>query len=434
MGVEVLYRKAKFSFFFLILLIVYRANGQPLSLANVILDSVTFGRNNTLEFVLRLERLNERWQYWANGTFQFQFDSIDYNVSPDRHTIELIPGTSDLKITAIPGILPITSYIVTPNVLPGRFSITIAGPKEYQNCIVPPTDNRGIVIGKFVISTKDGTKPPSKLKWLEPYLYYQACSYKLDHDSVFIPNLFKYEVNDNVEMDDGIRSFVNYEVSGAPSPQTKIKYFNAEYIGLKKLKISWETLSEAYVDGFIVVRGLRGPEVASPEVVPYLDTVADYRRSEPNHRALLGLGTSSIGKVYNFEFDSVDYRGFEYCYKLIYKDFFGNFRTLAYDCERIPNSIISKATASPNPFSLQTRIDFVVEDDVVLDAFINDYSGRIVDKIFENVYFVRGQHSIDIYSYNLAQQGLYNVVFIAYPIDDPTVEISRAIVKLQLIR
>jgi hypothetical protein len=119
---------------------------------------------------------------------------------------------------------------------------------------------------------------------------------------------------------------------------------------------------------------------------------------------------------------------------LLYRDFFGNIIPLAYDCERIPNSIITKATPSPNPFSISTRIDYIVEDDVILDAFVNDFSGRIVTHLLKGAYTTKGQHSIDfLASYN-AQEGLYNVVFIAYPIDDPTVEISRAIVKLQLIR
>lgn len=412
----------------------YELNAQPLVFANVVLDSITLTHSNQLEFVLRLERINSKWQYFANATFQFAFDSAGYNVSPDRHTIELVPGSSELPIIAIPGILPSRSYIVTPNVLPKRFSITIAGPESYLDCVVPPSDGRGIRIGKFVIKTKDGTIPPQKLRWLEPYIYYQACAYKLDKDSLFLPNLLYAQVDDNIEMDDGLRSLVNYTTSTAPAPQTVLKYFDAEYVGLKKLKISWETLSEAYVDGFIVVRGLRTPDKPNPSDVVYSDTIIDYRRADPINRTFIGLGTSSFGKVYSFEFDSVAFRGLEYCYKLLYKDFFGNLYTLAYDCERIPNSIITKATPSPNPFSVSTRIDYIVEDDVILDAFVNDLTGRIVTHLLKGVYTPKGQHSIDyLASYN-AQEGLYNVVFIAYPIDDPTVEISRAIVKLQLIR
>ncbi len=406
---------------------------QPLHYANVVLDSVKLTKGNQLEFVLRLQRVNTNWLYFANATFQFAFDSAGYNVSPDRHTIELLPGSSDLPIVAIPGILPTRSYIVTPNVLPLRFSITIAGPENYEDCVIPSTD-QGLVIGKFVIKTKDGTLPPQKLRWLEPYIYYQACAYKLDQDSLFLPNMYYAQVNDNIEMDDKVRSLVNFITSTAPAPQTILKYFNVEYVGLKKLRLSWETQSEVYVDGFIVVRGLRTPEKPNVEDISYSDTVADYRRSDPMNRTLVGLGTSSVGKPYHYEFDSVAYRGLEYCYKLLYKDFFGNIITLAYDCERIPNSIITKATPSPNPFSISTRIDYIVEDDVILDAFVNDLKGRIVTHLLKGVYTPKGQHSIDfLASYN-AQEGLYNVVFIAYPIDDPTVEISRAIVKLQLIR
>lgn len=425
----------KKNIFFVLLLILLSLplQAQVNIFARATIDSIRLVRGNELEFVLTLSRASDNWQYFANATFAFVFDSVNYNVSPDRHTIELIPNSSDLKIIAIPGILPSVSYIVTPNVLPGRFSITIAGPEDYNNCIVIAKDS-AIRIGKFVIKTKDGTIPPQRLKWLEPHIYYQACAYKLDHDSLFIPNLFYAQVNDNIEMDDGLRSFVEYLSIDRPRPQTVLKYFDVEYVGLKRLRLTWETVSEAYVDGFIVVRGLRKPDNPNPQSVYYGDTVADYRRGDPQNQSLLGLGTSSVGKFYSFEFDTVAYRGLEYCYKLLYKDFYGNLIPLAYDCERIPNSIITKATPSPNPFSVSTRIEYIVEDDVVIDAFVNDLKGREVTRLLKGAYTPKGTHTIDfVASYN-AQEGLYNVVFIAYPIDDPTVEISRAIVKLQLIR
>ncbi|MGB9913300.1 MAG: hypothetical protein ACPLRO_08040, partial [Candidatus Kapaibacteriota bacterium] len=249
--------KKVLSFFVLVLFFVYgRLWSQGLILANAILDSVTLKTENQLELILRLERVSDQWLYFANATFQFAFDSTGYFVSPDRHTIELVPGSSELPIISIPGILPTTSYIVTPNVHPGRFSITIAGPNDYSNCVVPPI-GKGITIGKFIIKTKDGTIPPQKIRWLEPYIYYQACAYKIDKDSLFLPNMLQYQVNDNIEMDDGIRSFVQYSVFDRPAPKTVLKFFNADYVGLKKLRLSWETISEAYVDGFIVVRGLR---------------------------------------------------------------------------------------------------------------------------------------------------------------------------------
>lgn len=416
--------------FFLFSNIVF---SQEINYAKVTIDSIYLVHGNELEFAIYLTNLSDNWNYFANATFAFVFDSANYNVSPDRHTIELVPNSSDLKIISIPGILPSISYLVTPNVLPGRFSITIAGPEDYLNCL-PVKKDSSVRIGKFIIKTKDGTIPPQKLKWLEPLIYYQACAYKLDHDSLFIPNMIYAQVNDNIEMDDGLISFVKYESIDRPRPQTVLKFFDVDYVGLKRLKLSWETVSEAYVDGFIVVRGLRTIENPNPESVYYEDTIADYRRTDPQNQSLIGLGTSSTGRSYSFEYDTVAYRGFEYCYKLLYKDFFGNLITLAYDCERIPNSIITKATPSPNPFSVSAHIEYIVEDDVILDAFVNDLTGREVTRLLHGVYTTKGTHSLDFIADYNAQEGLYNVVFIAYPIDDPTVEISRAIVKLQLIR
>ncbi len=427
---------SKYISFFALIFAVFRVEvfTQTKLLSTVVIDSVTLVQSNALEFTIKISRLSDNWKYFANATFQFDFDSTGYNISPDRHKIELIPGTSDLNIISIPGVLPTISYIVTPNVWAKRFSITVAGPETFDDCIVVPQSPSFITVGKFRISTKDGSTPPTKLRWLEPYLYYQALAYKIDRDSVFVPFLNRYNVNDNIEMDDGERSLVSWEIFDRPKPVTKLKYFDADYIGLKRVSIRWETESEAYVDGFIVVRGIRTSSESSPEQVIYKDTIADFRRAEPQHSALKGLGTSSVGKQYSFDSDTVEYRGFEYCYKLIYQDFFGTIHTLAYDCERIPNSIITKATPSPNPFSSSTRIHYIVEDDVHLDAFVSDLTGRIVTRLISNEYTTRGQHFVDFLADYNAQEGLYNVVFIAYPIDDPTVEISRAVVKLQLIR
>jgi len=71
----------------------------------------------------------------------------------------------------------------------------------------------------------------------------------------------------------------------------------------------------------------------------------------------------------------------------------------------------------------------------MLDVFVSDLTGRILFYLKNGEYVVRGPHNdVDFVADYHAQEGLYNVIFIAYPIDDPTVELSRAIVKLQLIR
>lgn len=424
----------KMAIFFLFVCSIFIAKGQSTYITNVFIDSIELVKPYRIEFVIKLERLSDQWKYWANGTFQFAFDSVGFNVSPDKHTFELIPGTSDLTLLPIAGTLPKTSYLITPNVWPNRFSITVAGPEKIDDCIVPSIGN-SIRIGRFAIESKDKSlRLPEKFRWLQPYTYYQACAYKIDRDSLFIPNLYYASENDNFEMDDGVNSFVKYDVYDRNRPSMVLKYFNVEYVGLKQLALRWETQSEAYVKGFIVVRGLRLSGISSPSQVDFKDTVADFRRSDQKNLSLIGLGTSWIGREYSFEYDTVEYRGLEYCYKLLYQDFNGNLIPLAYDCERIPNSIITKATPSPNPFSTSTKIEYIVEDDVILDAFVNDITGRILVKLIDHQYIPRGKHWVDFLADFKAQEGLYNVFFIAYPIDDPTVELSRAVVKLQLIR
>ncbi len=44
------------------------------------------------------------------------------------------------------------------------------------------------------------------------------------------------------------------------------------------------------------------------------------------------------------------------------------------------------------------------------------------------------QYEVILSSEGLAAQGLYDVIFLAYPINDPVYEFSRAVVKLQMIK
>jgi len=61
-------------------------------------------------------------------------------------------------------------------------------------------------------------------------------------------------------------------------------------------------------------------------------------------------------------------------------------------------------------------------------------AGKEIEKLYNHEYMKYGTYDKDFYPSSLASQGLYEIIFIAYPVDDPAVEISRAVVKAQLVR
>lgn len=408
---------------------------QPKVISKAIIMNNFLIETNTVEFDLYLTRETKDWKYWANGTFQFDFDSSGYSANPTLHSIELVPGSSDLDLSPMTGQLPTTSYYITPRVFTGRFSITIVGPETYQYCKIVPLDSIGIRIGKFRIKTQDNSRPPINFKWLAPYDYYQACAYKLDEDILLAPNVVKEYANSNIEMYDRDFKTVDYLFIKAPEPQMIIKNFKATYLGRKKVLLTWETESEAFNKGFIIARAERTLEDGEAQSLTYLDTIADYRLGYNPHDSLIGLGTTFAGKKYYFMYDSVPFVGTEYCWELMYQDFFGTIHgKMDYDCIRIPNAVIVFAQADPNPFSNTTKITYIVTDDLYLSCFVNDLQGKMVNRIYENEYRAMGKYDFELDAKSLAQQGLYNVVFLGVPIDDPTVELSNAVLKIQLVK
>lgn len=410
-------------------------SAQPRVIAKAIIMNNYLIGTNTVEFDLYLTRETDDWKYWANGTFQFDFDSLGYSANPTLHSIELVSGSSDLDVSPITGQLPTTSYYITPRVFTGRFSITIAGPETYQYSKIVPLDSTGIRLGRFRIRTLDNSRPPINFKWLAPFDYYQACAFKIDEDLLIAPNIVKEYANSNIEMYDRDFRTVEYVFDKAPEPAMIIKNFKATYVGRKKVLLTWETESEAFNKGFIIARVERSFEDGDAPSLTYTDTIADYRLGYNPHDSLIGLGTTPTGKKYYFMYDSVPYVGLEYCWELMYEDFFSTIHgKIDYDCIRIPNAVIVFAQADPNPFNNRTKITYIVSDDLYLSCFVNDLQGKLVNRIYENEYRAMGKYDFELDSKSLAQQGLYNVVFLGIPIDDPTVEISNAVLKIQLVK
>ncbi len=362
---------------------------------------------NTLEFDLRLSRDSDLWEKWANGTFQLTLPGVDL----DECTLEVIPNTSDLDPA---------NYIIADSTLKKRMSITILGPDEFWQCAAIDRDT-GIRLGRFRITAPVGIVLPTSLAWAQPYNRYQANGFKISADS-----LPWNAEQDNIEMLGRLR----FLADSLRVPEFFLKYFTAKYIGDRRVLLCWETRSEAYNKGFVLRRGIRPfGDAADDYSQVYFEEVARYTE----HPDLQGLGMSYDGKSYCYV-DTVPFRDEEYVYQLLYENYVGADIALDTASVIVPSSVIAFAQANPNPFRDQTVVDYILDDRVTLSCKVYDPNGKEVAVLLDNVILPIGKYNVRFEAPAVASQGLYDVVFIAYPVDDPSVELSTAVVKLQLIR
>ncbi len=373
---------------------------------------------DTLEVDLFVRRRTLEWERIANGTFTF--------VLPDSLTpwqqlrVQLVSGSSALDTA---------NYRIEPFVLweppiagmqwtRPRLGITLYGPSSFEAAQLVPWDTL-IRLGRLRIVSSDGAPVPYQLEWAQPLDYYQAFAYKQ-----------REEVAPWVRAEDNVDITVRTDYLLRPMrvPAHVVQDFRAEYIGDRKVRLSWRTQSEAFNRGFVLVRWWK-----PFNTVELLDSVvvADWQRVP----LLRGLGTSDTGRSYLYiDADAAKRRGEEYCYDLWSTEFSGQLRYHGRVCVAVPNAVISFAQAEPNPFTDFTVIRYRLEDRVLLSIKVYDLKGKELATLMEQREMERGSYTLEWRTPAYASQGLYDIVLIAYPVDDPSVELSRAIIKAQLIR
>lgn len=408
------------------------------TLAIVRLENLLLISPDTLQFDMRVYRNSEAWSKWANGTFEIGVLDSVFKLSVQSASIEYVPGSSQLPVAPLTGQLPTDSYHIAASIVNDRISIGILGPEMFFNASTVPLDT-GLLLGQFQLIGKDTTMLPLVLEWKRPQFYYQACAFKLEQDSIIDPNILWNNADDNIEMEDAAgKTTVRYEVDPAPDPYVKLKYFYAKYEGQRKVGLYWETESEFLNRGFILRRGILEWGSTDTASVVYKDFVASYEGGEGKapETGMRGQGSSFRGKAYKYIYDTVPYRGETFCYSLYYKDFYGSEHYLATSCVKIPNSIITFAQANPNPMAFQSTIEYELDDDVLLECSVFDILGKRLKKLIELQEVKLGRHQVvfDAPREDFASQGVYEIIFLAHPVDDPGVEISKAVVKIQVIR
>ncbi len=424
----------------------------PEYISRVTINNVTQTNNNEIEFDLFVCRTSNSWERWANGTFQLKLVGVrddEYNSS--KMTVNLVPGTSGLELQNYKnGVL--TRYAVTPRIFPGRISITVAGPDEFADCEFVPR-NDSMRIGRFHVAMLDSTRLRDTLTWATPIEYYQANAYKVEVDSV-LNSMTLFNANDNVEMRDlpcdadsenvTVRRDT-FTIAARPPRCMAIDSLTAFYIGNRLVHLGWRTTCEQAVQGYILRRRVKSGLCLDPSQLEFHEI---RRFGNPFDPEMFSKGSSTLGFQYDLSVpDTTQFRDLVYEYELSGVFFDGERRYLDTAEVYVPNSVILKAAIFPNPVTDSATIRYMVEDGVRITAKVYDVTGKelqtLMDKKVHNRRVTtkswldaRGEdtYSVGWSRPDQAAQGSYFVVFTAYPIDDTSIEMSRAVVKIMLLR
>lgn len=396
------------------------------TIANPLLE-----KENELHFSLNVTRTTDEWVRWANGTFQIEVRGSGINYQ--NLGVQLITDSTDLDTN-----YTITPRVVTQDLVPGsiirfnklRLSITILGPKEYFKAKAVALDSaKPMRVGRFKVYTLDNTPLPLDVSvtWMRPESYYQASAYKLLNDS--IP---WHEGDNNIEMRNKIVFRDAPDRPGIPTTQLTL-CDSTMYEGEKVVRLSWSTNGERNSYGFDIMRALLPFGETDPTQLTYTKIAS---------LTNVGHGTTFVPYSYGPYYDSADLvRGEKYFYKIISMsaDNIPNVDTNgkvveSYCSVDIPFAVIVQAKPTPNPFSDGTEISYQLDDDVYLTVTVYDPLGQEVEILIDNKFLKMGSHTINFNASEYAVQGMYEAVFTAYPINDSSIELSRAVVKLQLSR
>jgi hypothetical protein len=225
-----------------------------------------------------------------------------------------------------------------------------------------------------------------------------------------------------------------------------LKNFIVQYAGQKKMDISWSTLEELNVFGFMIKKALKMDPLENPNLLNYellytchSDSVKQFRPE------MLSKGNTSIGFNYGILPDTVEHRGVEYCYQL-YCCLYDSTRItmkhdifLAQTCEPVPNSLIIRAQIiTQNPFNDNITIEFQLADDCLLSIGSYDLTAKLIERLkdkntdekYDKKKMRLGTYRVTFDPKPMVSSGSYYIYLLAYPINDETMEISKAVLKI----
>jgi hypothetical protein len=430
--------RAKVALFVVLMCLAGTVRAQEPSDVKVVLQTTDDFVPNTITFEVIITRVSDHWDLWANTTLRLEhpdlvatggFDSLTYSVDYQN-------GSSDLPLQTYDP-TAMSKYAITPRITNGRISITVFGPDSSDWAFRLPDSKRSFLLGRFVLTAPASVVLRDTLMFTTPINYYQAMAFKMDHDSVTgtPPNQnVWYHKHDNVEMREEPSSF-----AGPPRQcdSNIIDNFTAVYVGDLVVELAFTTNCELGIEGFIIERSL-----VNPGDLTNLNFVE--RLNYTTNSILVACPVCETGKTYSGLFDGVEYRREVYAYRLIaVMQRSKERRVIDTAFVRIPNAIVSGAYLLENPFQDIATVIFNIDDRVMLSASVYDLTGKkmadLVDEqgnpIINKEYTKGAKFRARFLAASDAANGLYNIILVANPVDDKSIEQqSRVVLKAQLVR
>ncbi len=410
-------------------------------LGNVILRPLLDPRPDTTTFEIWLKKLDPQWDFVANGTFRIEVPSLSLTggIDPAVHTFSYENPSSQLTPMGPYLVSNSSVYHLEPEVFAQRMSVMLLCPDSVSDCVRIANVGDSVLIGRFTLSTNDGSFLSDTVTFISDERQL-AMAFKADHDSVTGVGLTRnvwYVKHDNVPFG----SNVQY-ISEPPPPDScnGVFDFRGVYIGDLQVELGFDVTDEHCYIGYWIEKSLvnqRDPTVLNFQPIPRLNYNVD--ASLKSCRCLRPQSRNGY-------LDSVQFRREQYAYRLMgeFQSYYSG-DTVAIDTIfiRVPNAIISNAVLLENPFSNGTAVRFNIDDRVRLTGSVFDLGGRLIANLVDEA----GRPIIDkeypkgvayrayFKAPAVASQGLYNIVLIAIPINDVSIqEQSRVVLKGQLIR
>ena len=413
------------------------------SIENYVADAT----NKLFKFDIYLIRTSNAWHLWQNATFQMEFltkDAIpvnyeDFDVEIDISQTEILTTYTGTPVYQIMAKVLINEQIPAHS----RVKMLVMGPEDLIDAKVFAEYSKLKLCTVILRAENDDAELPRRIVWKEPSDYYQAIAYKFVESVNALPEyVIVANESDNIDM----AWTTNYVENFLPPPALRLQFFDVEYTGNLNVVCRYATVAEYNNAGFVLKRGVIGDTLSAAgyEALPdsiFNVVVGDFRDPDFTDR-MQGMGNSYYGKIYDPIPDIIEHRMVNYVYRLYSENLDEvGLRKVATRNLITPNAVISRASAYPNPTQKVAFVEYTVEDDVYLTCIVYDQNGRkvrnlgdLINGLLDMTYVSAGTYTVVFEAPELASQGMYDVMFIAYPINDRHVEISKANVKIQLVK
>ncbi len=419
--------------------VAVRAQTQPL--AHVILRPLLDPRPDTCTFEIWIKKLDPQWEWIANGTFRIESPDLVLTggIDPTVHDFTYELGSSELFPTGAYNPTNSRVYHLANEIFNQRMSVMILSPDSVSDCSRIMNVGDSLLFGRFYFVRRDGQYMSDSIVFVNDQRQL-AMAFKIDHDSVTGVGTTRnvwYQKHDNVPFG----STVEFISEPPPPDICDGQYdFRGTYLGDLIVELAFDVNDEHCYKGYWLERALVNPR--DPTNLVFQPIAHLNYNVNPLLRGCRCLRPQQRSGM----LDTTQYRREQYAYRLVgeFQSYYGgdtnNIDTVFI---RIPNAILSNAVLLENPFANSTTVRFNIDDRVRLTGSVYDIGGRRIANLTDEAgrpivdrEYTKGiAYKAFFNAPAVASQGLYNIVLVAIPINDNTIEEqSRVVLKGQLIR